>query len=46
MNVFFSAFFLLPLVLYTVGSLLVAFFVGFGFRKRWAFAGRWPRQRP
>lgn len=46
MNVFFSAFFLLPLVLYTVGSLLVAFFVGFGFRKGWDFAGRWPRQRP
>lgn len=46
MNVFFSAFFLLPLVLYTVGSLLVAVFVGFGFRKGWDFAGRWPRQRP
>ena len=46
MNVAFSAVLLLPLILYTVGALLVSFFVGFGFRKGWDFAGRWPRQKP
>ncbi len=46
MNVALSAVFLLPLVLYTIGALLVSFFMGFGFRKGWDFAGRWPRQRP
>ena len=46
MNLAFSAFILLPLILYTVGALLVSFFVGFGFRKGWDFRDRWPRQRP
>jgi|GEM_PF-6802968 len=36
----------LSLVLYIVGALLVSFFAGFGFRKGWDFAGRWPHQRP
>ncbi len=32
-------------VLYIVGALLLSFVVGFGFRKGWDFAGRWPRRR-
>jgi hypothetical protein len=47
MNLVFSAIFLpLSLVVYIVGALLLSFFVGFGLRKGWDFAGRWPRQRP